>query len=139
MVEGVFVLFDTTAPFACFSGIFFFDSVGSCGLEVAVVEFCTINAVEEVADITLGVEVAIRAVLVAVICMVEDALADVAFTIDDAPPDAAKFPGFAKAERREPHVLPDAAGIAYAVAHMRVCVSLEVGSTPPSVCCRPVK
>ncbi len=113
-----------------------FTTFGFAGVGVGIVIGGTIFGVSisgVVVAITIaGVEVAMAGVEVA-ICGVEVAVVVAApKTIPD--PDPELVLGLLNEERSDGHVLPRIAGIAYSVAHCRVCESLACGSTPPSVC-----
>ena len=59
--------------------------------------------------------------------------------ISAVPPDEpvkTAVTGFENEDKIDVHVRPSAAGIAYAVAQMRVFKSSEDTSTPPSICCK---
>ena len=124
---GICTIFGArTFAFGCGFVVVIFVELVDVVESVSVVSVCTKGV--EVAIIS-AVDVAMRGVLVAkgvVDVAVSTVVSELLLLVEPV--------GRAKLERRELHVFPMLAGIAYAVAHTRLAALLAVGSILPSVC-----
>lgn len=117
----------------CIFGTFFFIFCFGAGI-VWIVGVLTSRTCGVDVETISGVEVATGSVEVAIEIVDIAAVAVAAVEVEaprTAPPPLA---GFENDCRSEPHVFPSVPTTAYSVAQMRVFVSLDVGSTPPSDC-----
>ena len=108
-------------------------------VDVVVADMRTVSALPTtvrvlcVAMATSGAAVVVVAIVVDAVTTVLLEVADVSVIIE--PVEVTLCGGLEKDCSSVSHVLPSVAGIAYAVAHTRVCVGALVRSMPPSDCC----